>query len=128
LAVVLAVYRADDFEDAVRISKEILNYQGRGHSCGLHTNNESHIKKVGLEMDVCRLLINQVQVAGNGGNFNNGLDFTLSMGGGTWAGNNIGENLSYQHFLNITKLSKIITEVIPTEEELWGSYWEKYGR
>ena len=79
-------------------------------------------------MDVCRLLINQVQVYGNGGNFNNGLNFTLSMGGGTWAGNNIGENLSYRQFLNITRVSRIIPEVIPTEEELWGTYWNKYGR
>jgi sulfoacetaldehyde dehydrogenase len=128
LAVVLTVYKAADFQEAIKISKEILNYQGKGHSCGLHTTNEKHIEQIGLEMDVCRLLINQVQVYGNGGNFNNGLNFTLSMGGGSWAGNNIAENLSYKHFLNITRVSRVISEVIPTEEELWGTYWEKYGR
>ncbi|WP_174524242.1 acylating sulfoacetaldehyde dehydrogenase [Neobacillus soli] len=128
LAVVLTVYKAADFQEAIKLSKEILNYQGRGHSCGLHTTEEKHIEQIGYEMDVCRLLINQVQVYGNGGNFNNGLNFTLSMGGGTWGGNNIGENLSYKHFLNITRVSRIIPEVVPTEEELWGNYWYKYGR
>lgn len=128
LAVILTVYKANDFADAIKITKRILNYHGRGHSCGLHTTDESHIEKIGLEMDICRLLINQVQVAGNGGNFDNGLNFTLSMGGGTWAGNNTGENLSYKHFLNITKVSRVIPEVVPTEEELWGMYWNKYGR
>ncbi|MEB3100962.1 acylating sulfoacetaldehyde dehydrogenase [Ferviditalea candida] len=128
LAVVLAVYKAKDFDDALDITKRILNCQGRGHSCGLHTTDESHIERIGLEMDVCRLLINQAQCYGNGGNFNNGLNFTLSMGGGTWAGNNIGENLSYKHFINITKVSRVIPEVIPTEEDLWGSYFAKYGR
>jgi sulfoacetaldehyde dehydrogenase len=128
LAVVLTVYKADDFDHALSLTKSILNYQGRGHSCGLHTTDESHIARIGLEMDVCRLLINQVQVYGNGGSFNNGLNFTLSMGGGTWAGNNIGDNLSYKHFLNITRVSRVIPEVVPTEEELWGSYWGKYGR
>lgn len=128
LAVVLTVYKAADFDEAIKITKQILKYQGRGHSCGLHSTNEEHIERIGFEMDVCRLLINQIQCYGNGGNFNNGLNFTLSMGGGTWAGNNIGENLSYKHFINITKVSRVIPEVIPTEEELWGSYFQKYGR
>lgn len=128
LAVVLTVYKATDFDDAVQITKQILKHQGRGHSCGLHSTNEEHMERIGFEMDVCRLLINQVQCYGNGGNFNNGLNFTLSMGGGSWAGNNIGENLSYKHFINITKVSRVIPEVIPTEAELWGSYFGKYGR
>jgi sulfoacetaldehyde dehydrogenase len=128
LAVVLAVYKVADFDEALDLTKRILDYKGRGHSCGLHTTNEAHIERIGLEMDVCRLLINQIQVFGNGGSFDNGLNFTLSMGGGSWAGNQIDENLSYKHFLNITKVSRSIPEVVPTQEELLGPYWSKYGR
>lgn len=124
LALVASVYRAKDFEDALNITERILNYQGKGHSCGLHTTDESHIQKIGLRIPVCRIMINQAQAFGNGGNFNNGMNFTLSMGGGTWAGNNIGENLSYKHFINITKVSTVIPENKPSEEELFGSYWE----
>lgn len=128
LSLVLTVYKVENFEEALALTKRILNFVGRGHSCGLHTNDKSHIERIGLEMDVCRLLINQVQCFGNGGSFNNGLNFTLSMGGGTWAGNNIKENLSYKHFINITKVARLIPEVIPAEEELFGSFWTKYGR
>lgn len=128
LAVVLTVFKADNFDHAIDITQQILEIQGKGHSCGLHSTNKEHIDRIGHEIDVCRLLINQVQCFGNGGNFNNGLNFTLSMGGGTWAGNNIGENLSYKHFINITKVSHVIPEVIPDEEELLGSYFAKYGR
>ena len=128
LAVVLTVYKVADFDEALDLTKRILDYKGRGHSCGLHTTDESHIERIGLEMDVCRLLINQIQVFGNGGSFDNGLNFTLSMGGGSWAGNQIDENLSYKHFLNITKVSRPIPEVVPTQEELLGTYWSKYGR
>ena len=49
------------------------------------------------------------------------------MGGGTWAGNNIKENLSYKHFIQITKVAKPILAKIPTEESLFGDYWEVYG-
>ncbi len=128
LSVVLTVYKVADFEEALDLTKRILNYVGRGHSCGLHTTDESHVERIGLEMDVCRLLINQAQVYGNGGSFDNGLNFTLSMGGGSWAGNQIDENLSYKHFLNITRVSKPIPEVVPTQEELLGSYWSRYGQ
>ena len=128
LAVVLTVYKVANFDDALNLTRRILDYVGRGHSCGLYTTNEANIERIGLEMDVCRLLINQIQVFGNGGSFDNGLNFTLSMGGGTWAGNNIDDNLSYRHFLNITKVSRLIPEVVPSQEELLGSYWSKYGR
>jgi sulfoacetaldehyde dehydrogenase len=128
LSVVLTVYEAANFDEALDLTRRILDYVGRGHSCGLHTTSEDNIERIGLEMDVCRLLINQIQVFGNGGSFDNGLNFTLSMGGGSWAGNNIDENLSYRHFLNITRVSRLIPEVVPTEEELLGSYWSRYGR
>jgi sulfoacetaldehyde dehydrogenase len=128
LAVVLTLYKAAEFDEALETTKRILDYVGRGHSCGLHTTDEANAERIGFEMDVCRLLINQVQVVGNGGSFDNGLNFTLSMGGGTWAGNNIGENLSYRHFINITRVSRLIPEVVPTHEELLGEYWQKYGR
>ena len=128
LSVVLTVYKAADFDEALDLTGRILDYVGRGHSCGLHTTSEANIERIGLEMDVCRLLINQIQVFGNGGSFDNGLGFTLSMGGGSWAGNNIDENLSYRHFLNITRVSRTIPEVVPSEDELLGSYWSRYGR
>jgi sulfoacetaldehyde dehydrogenase len=127
LSVVLTVYEAADFDEALDLTGRILDYVGRGHSCGLHTTSEANIERIGLEMNVCRLLINQIQVFGNGGSFDNGLGFTLSMGGGSWAGNNIDENLSYRHFLNITRVSRTVPEVVPTEDELLGSYWSRYG-
>lgn len=128
LAVVLTVYKAKDFAEALDITEGILRHKGRGHSCGLHTKNEEHILEIGKRMDVCRLLINQAQCFGNGGSFDNGLNFTLSMGGGTWAGNNIKDNLSYKHFIQITKVAKLIPEVVPTDSDLFGSYWDKFGK
>jgi sulfoacetaldehyde dehydrogenase len=116
LALVLAVYRARDF------------HQGRGHSCGLHTKELARARKLAEQVDVVRVLINQAHTFGNGGSFDNGLNFTLSMGCGTWGGNSISENLNYKHFINITHLVTPIREDKPSEEELFGAYWDKYGR
>lgn len=128
LSLVLAVYRADDFDDARDIIKHILDYQGRGHSCGIHTRNLDRARVMAETLDVVRVLVNFAHTFGNGGGFNSGLNFTLSMGCGSWQKNSISENLSYKHFLNITHLVQPIAEDKPAEADLFGTYWEKYGK
>jgi sulfoacetaldehyde dehydrogenase len=128
LSLVLTVYRAKDFDDAVERANAILVHQGRGHSVGLHTKDLRRGRTLAERSDVVRVLINQAHTFGNGGSFDNGLNFTLSMGCGTWGGNSITENLNYKHFLNITHLVTTIPEDKPSEEALFGAYWAKYGR
>jgi sulfoacetaldehyde dehydrogenase len=128
LSLVLAVYRAPDFEAAAAILRSILAYQGRGHSCGIHTRDVSRARRLAETQDVVRVLVNFAHTFGNGGGFNSGLNFTLSMGCGSWQKNSISENLSYRHFLNITHLVRPIAEDRPEEAELFGAYWGKYGK
>ena len=85
-------------------------------------------RKLAERADVVRVLINQAHTFGNGGGFDNGLNFTLSMGCGTWGGNSITDNLNYTNFLNITHLVTTIPEDKPSEEALFGAYWKKYGK
>ncbi|MGB8556945.1 MAG: sulfoacetaldehyde dehydrogenase, partial [Pseudolabrys sp.] len=128
LSLVLTVYRAKDFDAAIVCANEILAQQGRGHSVGLHTKDMSRGRMLAECSDVVRVLVNQAHTFGNGGGFDNGLNFTLSMGCGTWGGNSITDNLNYRHFLNITHLVTTIPEDKPSEEDLFGAYWKKYGR
>jgi sulfoacetaldehyde dehydrogenase len=128
LSLVLTVYRAKDFEAAKQQVRTIIDYQGKGHSCGIHTNNMAHARELAEELDVARVLVNFAHTFGNGGGFDSGLGFTLSMGCGSWQKNSISENLSYKHFLNITHLVTVIPEDKPSEEELFGPHWQKYGR
>ena len=128
LSLVLTVYRARDWDDAKRIVHDVLAHQGRGHSCGIHTRDMDHARELAAETDAVRVLVNQAHTFGNGGGFNNGLPFTLSMGCGTWAGNSIDDNLNWRHFINITHLVTTIPEDKPAEEDLFGAYWEKYGK
>jgi len=128
LALVLTVYRARDLDDAIARVRAILEFKGKGHSCGIHTRDADNARRLAEELDVVRVLVNMAHTFGNGGGFDSGLNFTLSMGCGTWQGNSISENLCYQHFLNITHLCRVIPEDRPSEQELFGAFWEKYGR
>jgi sulfoacetaldehyde dehydrogenase len=128
LSLVLTVYRARDFADAKRLVREILEVKGKGHSCGIHTADMRHARELAEETDVVRVLVNQAHTFGNGGAFNNAMPFTLSMGCGTWAKNAISENLNWRHFINITHLVTTFPEDKPSEEELFGRHWTKYGK
>jgi sulfoacetaldehyde dehydrogenase len=128
LALVLTVYRAKDFAAAKQKVIEILNFQGRGHSMGLHTRNQARARELAEDLPVVRVLVNFAHTFGNGGGFDSGLEFTLTMGCGSWQKNSISENLNYKHFLNITHLVVPIPEDRPLEDELFGPHWSRYGR
>ncbi len=128
LSLALTVYRVPDIEAAISQVQDILNYQGMGHSVGIHTKTIENAELLAERLDVVRVLVNQAHTFGNGGSFDNGLGFTLTMGCGTWAGNSISENLAYHHFINVTHLVETIPEDKPSEEELFGTYWGKYGK
>ncbi len=127
LAPVLAVYRARDFDEACALTRRIYDYQGKGHSVSLHTRDDAQALRLGLELPVARVIVNQAHCIATGGSFDNGLPFSLSMGCGTWGGNSFSDNMHWRHFLNITRIAKPIPEKVPGEDEIFGSYHAKYG-
>jgi sulfoacetaldehyde dehydrogenase len=122
LSLILSVYRASDFGAATAKANAILNFEGIGHSVGIHTENTDHTTQLAAAIPVARVLVNQAHTFGNGGGFNNSLPFTLSMGCGTWAGNSISENLSYKDFFNVTKLVRTIDKPEPNPQELFEGF------
>ena len=126
LSPVITVYKAKDFEHAKEIGQKILNYQGIGHSIGIHTNESKRVLELGLELPVCRVIVNQAHTFATGGSFTNGLPFSLSMGCGTWQKNSIDNNLNYKHFMNVTKISSIIEGTEAQLKDYFEEYCKKY--
>ena len=127
LSLVLTLYRVKDFDAAFEQVRSIYAYQGAGHSVGIHTKDETHVMRLGLEMPAARVIVNQAHAIANGGAFDNGLPFSLSMGCGTWGGNSISENLHWKHYLNITRVVRTIAPRTPTIEGIFGAYHRKFG-
>jgi sulfoacetaldehyde dehydrogenase len=127
LAPVLTVYRVADFAAAVDLVRRLYAFQGAGHSVGIHGGNEDEIHQLAHRVPAARVIVDQVHCAAVGGAFDNGLPFSLSMGCGTWGGNNFSDNLNYRHFLNITRIVRPIPAVEPRLEDLLGDYWRRYG-
>ena len=128
LSRVLALYRASDFEHAVKKASEILNYQGAGHSVGLHSTDDSRALSLGHHLPTCRVIVNQAHCFATGGSFDNGMPFSLSMGCGSWGGNSIAENLNWRHFFQTTKIVRTIKARIPALDDIFEDYWSVVGR
>jgi len=127
LSLVLTLYKYETFDEALEMVNSILAFMGKGHSCGIHSADDEHIERLAASAKVSTVLVNQPHCYNNGGSFDNGLDFTLSMGAGTWGDNDTCENLTYKHFLNYTYLARPIPSREPTEEELFGEFLAKHG-
>ncbi len=128
LCPVLAIYAVADFEQAMERVGQIYAYQGAGHSVGLHSRRPERALALGLHLPVSRVIVDQAHCIATGGSFDNGLPFSLSMGCGTWGRNNFSDNMNYRHYLNITRISRPIAEQVPTEQALFGAYFDKFGR
>jgi sulfoacetaldehyde dehydrogenase len=123
LGPVLAMFRYDGFDEALRKVTQIFEVGGRGHSCGIYSFNDEHIHRLALTAPVSRIMVRQVQSAGNAGNFTNGMPMTSSMGCGVWGGNITNENIALKHYLNVTWVSRPIAEDRPSEAELFGEFY-----
>lgn len=127
LSVVLALYRYQGgIENAVKLVNAITDYQGRGHTCGIHSQNDAHVMALALGTKTARVMVNQNLNEG-AGSPRNGLPYTLSLSCGTWGGNITTENVNAKHLINLTWVSRPIAARPIDEQSLFRQHWEKYG-
>jgi sulfoacetaldehyde dehydrogenase len=123
LGTVLAIFKYDGFDQALDMVRRIFETGGKGHSCGIYSFDDEHIHRLALAAPVSRIMVRQVQSASNAGTFTNGMPMTSSMGCGTWGGNITSENISLKHYMNVTWVSRPIAEDRPSEQELFGEFF-----
>jgi sulfoacetaldehyde dehydrogenase len=123
LAPLLAVVPVSDFDEGLAVTTEILDREGAGHSVAVHTDDREKAVAAGRDLDVCRMVVNQPNLASSG-TVTNGLTHSLSMGGGTWAGNQLAENLSYRQFIQTTRVAFRTDAEEPSDAAVFGSFVE----
>ena len=124
LTTLLAVYKYTGFDQALSMMKGVYEVGGKGHSCGIYSFDPAHIHALALVAPVSRIMVRQPQSKANAGAFNNGMPMTSSLGCGTWGGNIVSENVHLKHYLNTTWVSVPIKEDKPSDEELFGPFYD----
>ncbi len=125
LTTLLAVHKYEgEFENALDMMRKIYDIGGKGHSVGIYSFNDDHIHRLGLAAPVSRIMVRQPQSKANAGSATNGMPMTSSMGCGTWGGNIVSENICLKHYMNTTWVSRPIPMDMPSNEELFGSFYD----
>ncbi len=128
LSPVLTLYKySGDIANAISQVNAITDYQGQGHTCGIHTNNDDHALALAMKTKTGRVMINQSLNEG-AGSIRNGMPYTLSLSCGTWGGNVTTENVNARHMINLTWVSRPIKPRVLNENQLFESHWKKYNR
>jgi sulfoacetaldehyde dehydrogenase len=123
LTTLLAVYKYEGFDQALEMVRQIYNVGGKGHSCGIYSHDDQHIDALARVAPVSRMMVRQAQSKANAGSFTNGMPMTSSLGCGIWGGNITNENIHLKHFLQTTWVSRPTPEDRPSDQELFGEFY-----
>jgi sulfoacetaldehyde dehydrogenase len=124
LSPVLAIFKYSGFDNLLQMVSAIFDVGGKGHSVGIASFDDDHIHRLAAMAPVSRIMVRQPNVRGNAGSFTNGMPQTASLGCGTWGGNIVSENVHLTHYMNTTWVSVPIKEDKPSDEELFGAFYD----
>ena len=110
LSPVLAMYKAESFDDALKKAEKLVADGGFGHTSVIYANEHTAKDKIaafGDLMKTCRILVNTPAAQGGIGDiYNFKLRPSLTLGCGSWGGNSVSENVSVKHLLNYKTVAK----------------------
>ena len=109
LSPVLALYKAETFEQALDMAEQLIQDGGYGHTSSLYIH-PSQTEKMAAHADrmkTCRILINTPSSHGGIGDlYNFKLAPSLTLGCGSYGGNSVSENVGVKHLLNIKTVAE----------------------
>ena len=110
LSPVLAMYRAEDIEDAFTKAEHLIADGGYGHTSSIYLNvstEQAKLDEFAARMKTCRILVNTPSSHGGIGDlYNFKLAPSLTLGCGSWGGNSVSENVGVKHLINIKTVAE----------------------
>jgi len=109
LSPVLAMYKYQNFDEAVEKAHRLITDGGYGHTSAIYINprEKEDLSKFENALPTCRVLVNTPSSHGGIGDlYNFKLAPSLTLGCGSWGGNSVSENVGPKHLLNIKSVAE----------------------
>ena len=110
LSPVLAMYKANDIQDAFNKAEHLIADGGYGHTSSIYLNvhtRQDILDEFQERMKTCRILVNTPSSFGGLGDlYNFKLTPSLTLGCGSWGGNSVSENVGVKHLINIKTVAE----------------------
>lgn len=110
LSPVLAMYKAQDFNDALEKADALVRGGGFGHTTAIYIDEhgaKDRLQAFCERMKTCRILVNTPAAQGGIGDlYNFRLTPSLTLGCGSWGGNSVCENVGISELINIKTVAE----------------------
>src|ERR1700730_991926 len=104
LSPVLSLYSVKDFAEGMEVCESLLRFGGLGHTCVIHSKDDTRIREYGLRMPAFRVLVNTPAPQGSTGITTNVFP-SMTLGCGAIAGNITSDNVGPLHLINIKRIA-----------------------
>ena len=110
LSPILAMYKAQSFEDALDKADALVKGGGLGHTASIFIDEykaKERLREFCARMKACRILVNTPASQGGIGDlYNFRLTPSLTLGCGSWGGNSVSENVGISELINIKTVAE----------------------
>lgn len=104
LSPVLAIIKSSNQEEGIEFAKQMVEFNGLGHSAAIHTADKELATRFGDIIPAIRIIWNSPTTFGGIGNVYNAFTPSLTLGCGSYGRNSVGDNVSAINLLNIKKV------------------------
>ena len=106
LSPVLAMIKSNSTEEGFKYSKEMVEFNGLGHSAAIHTASHELEVKFGDLVPAIRIICNSPSTFGGIGNVYNSFIPSLTLGCGSYGHNSVAGNVGPLNLLNVKKVGR----------------------
>lgn len=106
LAPVLAVLRASSPDEGIELSRQMVEFDGLGHSATIHSCDQDVIEKFARTIKAVRIIQNSPSALGGIGDVYTAFMPSLTLGCGSYGHNSVSNNISAVNLVNIKRSAR----------------------
>ena len=106
LSPVLAIIKSNSTEEGIEFAKQMVEFNGLGHSAAIHTADTELTKRFGDIVPAIRIIANSPSTFGGIGNVYNSFIPSLTLGCGSYGHNSVAGNVSAINLLNVKQVGQ----------------------
>ena len=106
LSPVLAVLKSTSTEDGIEKARQMVEFNGLGHTAAIHTQDEEVAEEFGKVVRACRVVWNSPSTFGGIGDVFNAFIPSLTLGCGSYGRNSVSGNVNAINLLNIKLIGR----------------------
>lgn len=106
LSPILAMLKSNSTEEGLALSKQMVEFNGLGHSAAIHTASKELANRFGDIVPAIRIIWNSPSTFGGIGNVYNAFIPSLTLGCGSYGHNSVAGNVGPINLLNVKKVGR----------------------